>query len=278
MSDIDLQQLHDDLRYVKDRWEILDCINHQSRGHDRHDLGLMAGVYHDDGIDEHGPTVNAAAEYGKWANAVHGAAFDQHAHNITTHTCEIDGDTAHCESYVIVEGRRGTVTTLMGGRYLDRLERREGKWKIALRRLPRPQGVDLRGRYSAVSDPPWPDVERSAEKLKAPAPRLQGQVAIVTAAGRVVDDPEVPISRVIQRVAGKRDLAGPATQARPRWGVDAINTFRVIVGRFTLFRVVGISLSAGQLPFCAWFDSRQLHLFWLVRALKVASGSAGHHL
>lgn len=134
MPDIELQQLQDDVRYIKDRWEILDCINRQSRGHDRHDLGLMAEVYLSDGIDEHGPNVKAAAEYGNWANAVHSAAFDQHTHNITTHTCDINGDTAHCESYVIVEGRKGAVTTLMGGRYLDRLERHDGQWKIALRR------------------------------------------------------------------------------------------------------------------------------------------------
>jgi hypothetical protein len=134
MPDIDLERMVSDLRYVKDRWDILDCINRQSRGHDRHDVDLMAAAYHDNGVDEHGPTVKTAAEYGDWANAVHGAAFEQHAHNITTHTCDIDGDTAHCESYVIVAGRRGNLTTLMGGRYLDRLERREGRWKIAVRR------------------------------------------------------------------------------------------------------------------------------------------------
>jgi hypothetical protein len=61
---------------------------------------------------------------------VHSAAFGQHSHNITTHNCDI----AHCESYVIVAGRRGNLTILIGGRYLDRLERREGRWKIALRR------------------------------------------------------------------------------------------------------------------------------------------------
>ena len=62
-------------------------------------------------------------------------------HHITTHTCEIDGDTAHCESYVI-----GTMLSpdkqsmkVAPGRYFDRLERRPGpggqpEWRLLYRR------------------------------------------------------------------------------------------------------------------------------------------------
>jgi hypothetical protein len=59
-----------------------------------------------------------------------------HTHNITTHTCEIDGDTAHAESYVnvILLGIDGGTAQFISGRYLDRLERRDGAWRIALRR------------------------------------------------------------------------------------------------------------------------------------------------
>jgi SnoaL-like domain len=136
VTDDGLEQLRRDVEYLKDRLAILDCVNRQSRGHDRHDVELMSSVYHDDGIDEHGSTVVAGQEYGEWANEVHAAAFADHLHNVTTHTCEIDGDQAHCESYVIgtMVGKDGKSTVLMGGRYLDRLERRDGVWKIALRR------------------------------------------------------------------------------------------------------------------------------------------------
>jgi len=58
-----------------------------------------------------------------------------HTHNITTHTCEIDGDTAHCESYVLVclLNHDGVTARVISGRYIDRLERRDGAWRIALR-------------------------------------------------------------------------------------------------------------------------------------------------
>jgi hypothetical protein len=40
--------------------------------------------------------------------------------------------------------------------------------------------------------------------------------------------------------------------------VDAINTLSVSAGRFTSFRVLKPSISAGQRNFCDGFDSRQL--------------------
>ena len=43
--------------------------------HDRHDVDLMTGVYHDDGIDEHGATRNTGPQYGEWANQQHAAVF-----------------------------------------------------------------------------------------------------------------------------------------------------------------------------------------------------------
>jgi hypothetical protein len=132
----EIEQLRREVRYLRDRLDILDCVNNQSRGHDRHDVELMTAVYLDDGIDEHGPTVKAGPEYGEWANAAHAQVFEDHLHNITTHTCEVDGDVAHCESYVVgaMRARDGKTVSLLGGRYLDRLERRDGAWGIALRR------------------------------------------------------------------------------------------------------------------------------------------------
>ncbi|MCK9904596.1 nuclear transport factor 2 family protein [Frankia sp. Cpl3] len=132
----ELKEIRRELRYVTDRIAILDCVMKQSRGHDRHDIELMASVYHDDGVDEHGPVVKPGPDYGAYANQAHASVFIDHLHNITTHTCEIDGDEAHCESYVIgaMRARDGKSIHLFGGRYLDRVERRGGEWKIALRR------------------------------------------------------------------------------------------------------------------------------------------------
>lgn len=131
-----LEQLQADVRYLKDRSEILDCIARHARGCDRHDVDLITAAYHPDAVDEHGSATNVGPEYGEWANKVHAETSKVHTHNITTHSCEIDGDTAHAESYVLVVlvGRDGKTAQFISGRYLDRLERRDGEWRIAIRR------------------------------------------------------------------------------------------------------------------------------------------------
>ena len=135
-TDEELDQLRRDVQHLIDRAAILDCVANDARGCDRNDADLLTSTYHDDGVDEHGVAINRGPEYAQWANAVHAATSQAHTHNITTHTCEIDGDVAHCESYVLVGlfSLDGATATLMSGRYIDRLERREGRWKIALRR------------------------------------------------------------------------------------------------------------------------------------------------
>ncbi|WP_280425934.1 nuclear transport factor 2 family protein [Nocardia carnea] len=135
-TDSDLAVLQRDVRYLMDRTAILDCVAGHARGCDRHDPDLVTAAYHHDGIDEHGAAVNSGPGYAEWANRTHAATSRVHTHHITTHNCEIDGDTAHAESYVIVvllglDGRNAQVIT---GRYLDRLERRDGEWRIAVRR------------------------------------------------------------------------------------------------------------------------------------------------
>jgi SnoaL-like domain len=134
--DTDLEALQQNVRYLLDRTEILDCISKHARGCDRHDVDLITAAYHDDGVDEHGFATNPGPDYGEWANKTHAETSQVHIHNVTTHTCEIDGDTAHAESYVIVVliGIDGKSAQFVTGRYLDRLERRDGQWRIAVRR------------------------------------------------------------------------------------------------------------------------------------------------
>ncbi len=117
LSDGELEQLQRDVQYLKDRAEIVDCIANQSRGHDRHDAELMTEVYHADGVDEHGPNVYAGPEYADCANETHTAVFEDHLHHLTTQVVEIEGDTAHAETYNIgtMRPRGGKVISVMGG-------------------------------------------------------------------------------------------------------------------------------------------------------------------
>jgi hypothetical protein len=84
----------------------------------------------------HSYAINPGPKYAQWANAIHAAGSKLHTHNITTHLCDLEGDVAHCETYVLVGllNNDEKSARLISGRYIDRLERRNGAWKIALRR------------------------------------------------------------------------------------------------------------------------------------------------
>lgn len=88
------------------------------------------------GASVHGHSVNAGASYAELANATHAMSSASHLHNVTTHTCQIDGDVAYAESYVMVVllSPDERTTSIMNGRYVDRLEKRDGHWRIAVRR------------------------------------------------------------------------------------------------------------------------------------------------
>jgi len=130
------KSLEQKVDYLFERSSILDCIARYARAVDRHDTDLLRSAYHPDGVDVHGHAVNDMSKFAEWANALHDATFVRHLHCLTTHNCEIDGNTAHAETYVLfgLLKREGQEVWLGGGRYIDRLEKREGSWRIALRK------------------------------------------------------------------------------------------------------------------------------------------------
>lgn len=135
-TDAEFEELRKTVRDLRDRQDILDCIVRECRARDRQDVEMIASCWWDDGVDEHGAVVTRAPEYPERANAGHQASFNMTSHNITNHLCEIDGDTAYCESYVVggLFWQDGKTTTIAFGRYLDQLERRDGEWRIVTRR------------------------------------------------------------------------------------------------------------------------------------------------
>lgn len=136
MNEERIAELERKLQHLIDRQEIYDCLTSTSRGNDRFDIELIVGAYHEDGWHELGEKLIRGSDYGDHANHAHAAISDASLHNVTMHRCDIDGDVAHCESYVIgLFADPGAETSrMLAGRYLDRLEKRNGKWGIVLRR------------------------------------------------------------------------------------------------------------------------------------------------
>ena len=123
------------VQHLLDRQAIWDCLNTYSRAVDRLDRELLMSVYHPDAVDDHGAWVGDRDYFADTAFAYHRANQTRTQHVITNHTCEIDGATAHAETYWMMAAMNtsGAPLSLSGGRYIDRLEKRDGVWKIAVR-------------------------------------------------------------------------------------------------------------------------------------------------
>ena len=118
-----------------DREQIRQCLHRYARGVDRFDRDLILSAFHPDFLDEHGKFVGTGDEFVDWALDMHQRAQLSHQHCLLNHSCEIDGNTAHAETYFmfVAMNRRGKPLTIGGGRYIDRLEKRGDDWRIVAR-------------------------------------------------------------------------------------------------------------------------------------------------
>jgi hypothetical protein len=120
------------------RAEITDVIQRLARGTDRLDEELMASCYHPDGYDDHNAFRGSGAEFAAWVPEAL-ASFAETMHFVGLPHIRLDGDTAQCDTYCVAHhishpDEDGNATDMvLGLRYVDRFEKREGEWRIAKR-------------------------------------------------------------------------------------------------------------------------------------------------
>jgi hypothetical protein len=109
------------------------------RGIDRYDLATMKSAYWPDSTDDHGSFIGNGHEFCETAYNRR-ARLRSMNHHMGNTQIELLGDQAKCESYYLVASiwadpdGKGDVQNLVGGRYKDLYEKRDGEWKI-LRRV-----------------------------------------------------------------------------------------------------------------------------------------------
>jgi len=123
------------LQELADREAISRCLATYCRAVDRMDRDLLLSVYHPDAIDDHGLWVGSPEEFADKVFEFQSRHNTATQHYITNHLCELDGDVAHCETYYMLAAtnREGEPLNISGGRYVDRFEKRDGRWAIAAR-------------------------------------------------------------------------------------------------------------------------------------------------
>ena len=122
------------LASLADRQAILECLTRFCRGMDRFDRALFLSAFHEDAVIAAGDFVGDPVTLYEWARDLHEQGQSGTMHNLLNHSCEIDGNVAHTETYYLFVGRnRDETNWTAGGRYVDRLECRGGDWRIATR-------------------------------------------------------------------------------------------------------------------------------------------------
>ncbi len=148
-----------EIRELVARQKCYDVLTRYCRALDRCDVELMKTVYHEDGFDDHGIFQGNAQEFAEYIIREIQVWFEVTTHAICNVHMEIDGDVAFTESYLLAyhivrpdrmddifgssymqqfnvgPDQRGRHLYIFGGRYVDRLEKRHGEWRIARRQV-----------------------------------------------------------------------------------------------------------------------------------------------
>ncbi|QQR69657.1 MAG: nuclear transport factor 2 family protein [Alphaproteobacteria bacterium] len=132
------------LQALIDRQEIGDLFTTWCRASDRLDESLLRSVYHHDGSEDHGPGVfqGPSAGFISWWIGVLGG-LKSSWHMLGPTRFDLRGDVTMTETPFLAQYRlekaTGKEDLIIGGRFLDRCERRpggaSGVWKIAHRKM-----------------------------------------------------------------------------------------------------------------------------------------------
>jgi SnoaL-like domain len=133
-----------DVLELIDRQRIWECLLRYTRGMDRLDRELVLSAYHCDGMEDHGALIAACGAFVDQVLGFHRSSEILTQHIMSNHRCELEGNVAHAETYVSCYSvnREGKGSYSMG-RFIDRLEKRDGRWGIVDRVCVREGSTDF---------------------------------------------------------------------------------------------------------------------------------------
>ena len=145
MSDIDAR-----LGHMLDHHEIREALTAYCHACDRADEAMMAACYTgDDSFDDHGLVRAPGPEYARLMTANIVERTDAVWHVLGQSAIKVDGDSAAAETFFLGLMRlkpQDGISRLnqLAGRFVDRLERIDGQWKIKHRTCVRDTSITLR--------------------------------------------------------------------------------------------------------------------------------------
>ena len=127
-----------ELKNLLEREKIRDCIARLARGEDRRNGGQISACHWPDATSDYGVFFGTFDQYLAWV--VPGSpAIPVTQHVLGQSVIELRGDAAlvetHVTSYHRINMGQEERDTVVGGRYLDRMAKRNGEWRIVQRTM-----------------------------------------------------------------------------------------------------------------------------------------------
>jgi SnoaL-like domain len=128
-----------DVQELLDEYALRKLVHGYCRAVDRGDLDTVRDLYHPDAEDSHGSFSSGAVEVFLSTLAQTRPYIRSMQHHVTTTNFAISGDIAEGEVYSIAThsfaASGGETEVVVGGRYLDKYEKRDGVWKFTTRSI-----------------------------------------------------------------------------------------------------------------------------------------------
>lgn len=127
------------LQQMLDEFALRKLVHTYCRAVDRGDFAALRDLYHHDAVDAHGEVSTGSVE--RLLNTLQAsrAYIRSMQHNVTTVNFVVDDNRAEGEIYTIATHTFGSgdrdVDVIVGGRYLDKYEKRDDIWKIVERTI-----------------------------------------------------------------------------------------------------------------------------------------------
>jgi hypothetical protein len=125
-----------DVQHLLDKSALQDLVLRYCRSMDRRDFALARSLYHVDALEDRGDIFRGCVdEFIAWLPQVT-AQFELTVHRVFNMLFVVEGDRAegeiYCEAYHRTH-QPDAREMIVGGRFLDRYERRNGEWKFIYR-------------------------------------------------------------------------------------------------------------------------------------------------
>ncbi len=143
------------LQEMLDHYEIKRTLSEYCQGCDRCDEPRMAGVYGQDSWDDHGTMKMPGPQFAHLMIKQIMRETESLYHMLGQSLIRIDGDQAGAETYFLAATRSYRedgveMCNQLGGRFVDRLQREDGHWRIKHRQVVRDWSISL-----PVTEPVW---------------------------------------------------------------------------------------------------------------------------